>query len=129
MKKVSEKKPKKGDILVLKENRDVIYEFNENNPKGNPNACNVAVHLYDSIGKDPVVNYKYSDLDCVGYNAPWDYATPDEIDKFNNAIKAYQRKRRECAMVELLDELMIKKHSDTEIDQIKSELIKTIEEY
>ena len=128
MKKVSEKKPKKGDILVLKENRDVIYEFNENSPKGNPNACNVAVHLYDSIGKDPVVNYKYSDLDCVGYNAPWDYATPDEIDKFNNAIKTYQRKRRECAMVELLDEL-IKKHSDTEIDQIKSELINIIKEY
>lgn len=128
MKKVSEKKPKKGDILVLKENRCVIYEFNENNPKRNPNACNVAVHLYDSIGKDPVVNYKYSDLDCVGYNAPWDYATKDEIDKFNNAIKEYQRKRRECAMVELLDELFMK-HSDTEIDQIKSELINIIKEY
>ena len=128
MKKVSDKKPKNGDILVLKENRDVIYEFNENNPKGNPNACNVAVHLYDSIGKDPVVNYKLSDLDCVGYNAPYDYATPDEIDKFNNAIKTYQRKIRECVMVELLDE-WIKKHSDTEIDQIKSELINIIKEY
>ena len=128
MKKVSDKKPKKGDILVLKENRNVIYEFNENNPEGNPNACNVAVHLYDRIGKATVVNYKFSDLDCVGYNEPWEYATPDEIDKFNNAIKEYQRKRRECVMVELLDEL-IKKHSDTGIDQIKSELINIIKEY
>jgi hypothetical protein len=128
MKKVSEKKPKKGDILVLKENRNVIYEFNENNPKGNPNACNVAVHLYDSIGKDPVVNYKYSDLDCVGYNEPWEYATPDEIDKFNNAIKTYQKQRRKCDIVKVLDEF-IKKHSDTGIDQIKSELINIIKEY
>ena len=102
MKKVLQKKPKKGDILVLAENRDVIYEFNENNPKGNPNACKVAVHLYDSIGKDPVVNYKFSDLDCVAYDAPWDYATPEEIDKFNKAIEWHKTKEKKTEILKFM---------------------------
>ena len=128
MKKVLQKNPKKGDILVLEKNRDVIYEFNENNPKGNPNACKVAVHLYDSIGKDPVVNYASSDLDCVGYNAPWDYATQDEIDKFNKAIIWHKRKMIEYRADELMKRL-VHDNKDIEIDQIKDYLINAIKEY
>ena len=74
--------PNNNDILVLKENRKVIYSFNE---KGKSNTSyNIAVCV---DGDKPKVRYALSDDDTVSItDNKFDFATNDEIDVFYDAI-------------------------------------------
>jgi hypothetical protein len=81
MDKNSNKIPKDGDILVLEKNRNIIYSYNG---KGKSfNAFHVAVYV---MGDDYDVTYSQSNNDVTAYDAPYDFATPDEIETFNKAI-------------------------------------------
>ena len=83
MDKNSKKIPKDGDILVLEKNRNIIYSYNG---KGKTfNAFKVAVYVM-ADGTCDVTCYN-SDDDVTAYNAPYDFATPEEIKIFNDAIK------------------------------------------
>jgi hypothetical protein len=62
------------------------------------------LHSFFSNG-DVTVSYKFSDLDVVGYNAPWDYATPEEIEKFNQAIKDNEIKCKKSYACEIADKI------------------------
>ena len=81
MDKNSNKIPKDGDILVLEKNRNIIYSYNG---KGKTfNAFKVAVYV---MGDDYDVTYSQSNNDVTAYDAPYDFATPEEIETFNKAI-------------------------------------------
>ena len=81
MDKNSKKIPKDGDILVLEKNRNIIYSYNG---KGKTfNAFKVAVYV---MGDDYEVTYSQSNNDVTAYDAPYDFATPEEIETFNKAI-------------------------------------------
>ena len=83
MDKNSNKIPKDGDILVLEKNRNIIYSYNG---KGKTfNAFKVAVYVMLD-GTCDVTYYNGND-DVTAYNAPYDFATPEEIKIFNDAIK------------------------------------------
>ena len=83
MDKNSKKIPKDGDILVLKKNRDIIYSYNG---KGKTfNAFKVAVYV-SKDGNCDVIYYKDDD-NVISHHAPYDFATPEEIKIFKDAIK------------------------------------------
>ena len=83
MDKNSNKIPKDGDILVLKQNRNMIYSYNG---KGKTfNAFKVAVYVMVDGTYD--VTYNDNNDDVTAYNAPYDFATQEEIKMFNDAIK------------------------------------------
>lgn len=83
MDKNSNKIPKDGDILVLEKNRNIIYSYNG---KGKTfNAFKVAVYVM-ADGTCDVTCYN-SDDDVIAYNDPYDFATPEEIKIFNDAIR------------------------------------------
>ena len=83
MDKNSNKIPKDGDILVLAKNRNIIYSYNR---KGKTfNAFKVAVYVMADGTCD--VKYYNGDDDVTAYNAPYDFATPEEIKIFKDAIK------------------------------------------
>lgn len=82
MNKNSKQIPKDNDILVLEKNRNIIYSYNA---KGKSfNAFNIAVCVM-SKGKYDVIYSKDND-DVTAYEAPYDFATQEEIEKFNDAI-------------------------------------------
>ena len=82
MDKNSNKIPKDGDILVLEKNRNIIYSYNG---KGKTfNAFKVAVYVMTDGTCD--VTY-YNGDDVTAYNTPYDFATPEEIKIFKDAIK------------------------------------------
>ena len=83
MGKNSKKIPKDGDILVLKKNRNMIYSYNG---KGKTfNAFKVAVYV-SKDGNCDVIYYKDND-NVIAHHAPYDFATPEEIKIFKDAIK------------------------------------------
>ena len=83
MDKNSKKIPKDGDILVLEKNRNMIYSYNG---KGKTfNAFKVAVYV-SKDGNFDVIYYKDND-NVIAYHAPYDFATPEEIKIFKDAIK------------------------------------------
>ena len=83
MDKNSKKIPKDGDILVLEKNRDIIYSYNG---KGKTfNAFKVAVYV-SKDGNCDVIYYKDDD-NVIAHHAPYDFATPEEIKIFKDAIK------------------------------------------
>lgn len=83
MDKNSKKIPKDGDILVLKKNRNMIYSYNG---KGKTfNAFKVAVYV-SKDGNCDVIYYKNDD-NVIAHHAPYDFATPEEIKIFKDAIK------------------------------------------
>ena len=83
MGKNSKKIPKDGDILVLEKNRNIIYSYNG---KGkNFNAFKVAVYV-SKDGNCDVIYYKDDD-NVIAHHAPYDFATPEEIKIFKDAIK------------------------------------------
>lgn len=83
MDKNSNKIPKDGDILVLEKNRNIIYSYNG---KGKTfNAFKVAVYAMMDGTYD--VTYCNGNDDVTAYNAPYDFATQDEIKIFKDAIK------------------------------------------
>ena len=83
MDKNSKKIPKDGDILVLEKNRNIIYSYNG---KGkNFNAFKVAVYV-SKDGNCDVIYYKDDD-NVIAHHAPYDFATPEEIKIFKDAIK------------------------------------------
>lgn len=83
MDKNSNKIPKDGDILVLEKNRSIIYSYNG---KGKSfNAFKVAVYVMTDGSCD--VTYYNSNDDVTAYNAPYDFATSEEIKIFKDAIK------------------------------------------
>lgn len=82
MNKNSKQIPKDNDILVLEQNRNIIYSYNA---KGKSfNAFNIAVHVM-SNGEYDVTYSKDNDY-VTAYNAPYDFATQEEIEKFNDAV-------------------------------------------
>lgn len=82
MNKNSKQIPKDNDILVLEKNRNIIYSYNA---KGKSfNAFNIAVYVM-SNGEYDVIYSKDNDY-VAAYNAPYDFATPEEIEKFNDAV-------------------------------------------
>ena len=101
MRKDTKRKPKKGDILVLSTARNCIYEYN---PKGKSYNSYVVAAQFFSNGH-VTVSYKFSDLDVVGYNADWDYATPEEIEKFNQAIKDNKIKCKKSYACEIAEKI------------------------
>lgn len=83
MDKNSKKIPKDGDILVLEKNRNMIYSYNG---KGKTfNAFKVAVYV-SKDGNCDVIYYKNDDS-VIAHHAPYDFATPEEIKIFKDAIK------------------------------------------
>ena len=83
MDKTSKKIPKDGDILVLEKNRNMIYSYNG---KGKTfNAFKVAVYV-SKDGNCDVIYYKDDD-NVIAHHAPYDFATPEEIKIFKDAIK------------------------------------------
>ena len=83
MGKNSKKIPKDGDILVLEKNRNMIYSYNG---KGKTfNAFKVAVYV-SKDGDCDVIYYKDND-NVIAHHAPYDFATPEEIKIFKDAIK------------------------------------------
>lgn len=83
MDKNSKKIPKDGDILVLEKNRNMIYSYNG---KGKTfNAFKVAVYV-SKDGDCDVIYYKDDD-NVIAHHAPYDFATPEEIKIFKDAIK------------------------------------------
>ena len=83
MDKNSKKIPKDGDILVLEKNRNMIYSYNG---KGKTfNAFKVAVYA-SKDGNCDVIYYKDDD-NVIAHHAPYDFATPEEIKIFKDAIK------------------------------------------
>ena len=83
MGKNSKKIPKDGDILVLEKNRNMIYSYNG---KGKTfNAFKVAVYV-SKDGNCDVIYYKDDD-NVIANHAPYDFATPEEIKIFKDAIK------------------------------------------
>ena len=83
MDKTSKKIPKDGDILVLEKNRNMIYSYNG---KGKTfNAFKVAVYASND-GNCDVIYYKDDD-NVIAHHAPYDFATPEEIKIFKDAIK------------------------------------------
>ena len=83
MDKNSNKIPKDGDILVLEKNRNMIYSYNG---KGKTfNAFKVAVYV-SKDGNCDVIYYKDND-NVIAHHAPYDFATPEEIKIFKDAIK------------------------------------------
>ena len=83
MDKNSKKIPKDGDILVLEKNRNMIYSYNG---KGKTfNAFKVAVYV-SKDGNCDVIYYKDND-NVIAHHAPYDFATPEEIKIFKDAIK------------------------------------------
>ena len=83
MEKNSKKIPKDGDILVLEKNRNMIYSYNG---KGKTfNAFKVAVYV-SKDGNCDVIYYKNDD-NVIAHHAPYDFATPEEIKIFKDAIK------------------------------------------
>ena len=83
MDKNSKKIPKDGDILVLEKNRNMIYSYNG---KGKTfNAFKVAVYV-SKDGNCDVIYYKNDD-NVIAHHAPYDFATPEEIKIFKDAIK------------------------------------------
>ena len=83
MDKNSNKIPKDGDILVLEKNRNIIYSYNG---KGKTfNAFKVAVYV-SKDGNCDVIYYKDND-NVIAHHAPYDFATPEEIKIFKDAIK------------------------------------------
>ena len=78
---VSIRVPKEDDILVLAKNRNIIYSYNSNGKSYN--AFNVAVYL---IPDNPTVTRKIDNDSVVAYNAPFDFATKEEIEKFKKVI-------------------------------------------
>lgn len=83
MDKTSKKIPKDGDILVLEKNRNIIYSYNG---KGKTfNAFKVAVYV-SKDGNCDVIYYKDDD-NVIAHHAPYDFATPEEIKIFKDAIK------------------------------------------
>lgn len=74
--------PKDKDILVLKNNRDVIYEYNAKSRTRSCNAFNISVNKALNI-----VTYKSNNRDVVAYNAEWDFATEEEIKIFYELIR------------------------------------------
>ena len=83
MGKNSKKIPKDGDILVLEKNRNMIYSYNG---KGKTfNAFKVAVYV-SKDGDCDVIYYKDDD-NVIAHHAPYDFATPEEIKIFKDAIK------------------------------------------
>ena len=83
MNKNSNKIPKDGDILVLEKNRNMIYSYNG---KGKTfNAFKVAVYV-SKDGNCDVIYYKDND-NVIAHHAPYDFATPEEIKIFKDAIK------------------------------------------
>ena len=83
MDKNSKKIPKDGDILVLEKNRNIIYSYNG---KGKTfNAFKVAVYV-SKDGDCDVIYYKDND-NVIAHHAPYDFATPEEIKIFKDAIK------------------------------------------
>ena len=83
MGKNSKKIPKDGDILVLEKNRNIIYSYNG---KGKTfNAFKVAVYV-SKDGNCDVIYYKDND-NVIAHHAPYDFATPEEIKIFKDAIK------------------------------------------
>ena len=83
MGKNSKKIPKDGDILVLEKNRNMIYSYNG---KGKTfNAFKVAVYV-SKDGNCDVIYYKNDD-NVIAHHAPYDFATPEEIKIFKDAIK------------------------------------------
>ncbi len=83
MGKNSKKIPKDGDILVLEKNRNMIYSYNG---KGKTfNAFKVAVYV-SKDGNCDVIYYKDDD-NVIAHHAPYDFATPEEIKIFKDAIK------------------------------------------
>ena len=83
MDKNSKKIPKDGDILVLEKNRNIIYSYNG---KGKTfNAFKVAVYV-SKDGNCDVIYYKDND-NVIAHHAPYDFATPEEIKIFKDAIK------------------------------------------
>lgn len=83
MDKNSKKIPKDGDILVLEKNRNMIYSYNG---KGKTfNAFKVAVYV-SKDGNCDVIYYKDDD-NVIAHHAPYDFATPEEIKIFKDAIK------------------------------------------
>ena len=83
MGKNSKKIPKDGDILVLEKNRNMIYSYNG---KGKTfNAFKAAVYV-SKDGNCDVIYYKDND-NVIAHHAPYDFATPEEIKIFKDAIK------------------------------------------
>ena len=83
MDKNSNKIPKDGDILVLEKNRNMIYSYNG---KGKTfNAFKVAVYV-SKDGNCDVIYYKDNE-NVIAHHAPYDFATPEEIKIFKDAIK------------------------------------------
>ena len=126
MDKNSKKIPKDGDILVLEKNRNIIYSYNG---KGKTfNAFYVAVYV---MGDDYDVTYSQSNNDVTAYDAPYDFATPEEIETFNKAIVADDNDIVPFteSMIDLISEyLKINPDIDTRVN-MKNDFIKLLNKY
>ena len=126
MDKTSKKIPKDGDILVLEKNRNIIYSYNG---KGKTfNAFKVAVYV---MGDDYDVTYSQSNNDVTAYDAPYDFATPEEIETFNKAIVTDDNDIVPFteSMIDLISEyLKINPDIDTRVN-MKNDFIKLLNKY
>lgn len=126
MDKNSKKIPKDGDILVLEKNRNIIYSYNG---KGKTfNAFKVAVYV---MGDDYDVTYSQSNNDVTAYDAPYDFATPEEIETFNKAIVTDDNDIVPFteSMIDLISEyLKINPDIDTRVN-MKNDFIKLLNKY
>ena len=126
MDKNSNKIPKDGDILVLEKNRNIIYSYNG---KGKTfNAFKVAVYV---MGDDYDVTYSQSNNDVTAYDAPYDFATPEEIETFNKAIVTDDNDIVPFteSMIDLISEyLKINPDIDTRVN-MKNDFIKLLNKY
>ena len=127
MDKNSKKIPKDGDILVLEKNRNIIYSYNG---KGKTfNAFKVAVY---AMGDDYEVTYSQSNNDVTAYDAPYDFATPEEIETFNKAIATDDDNDIVPfteSMIDLISEyLKINPDIDTRVN-MKNDFIKLLDKY
>ena len=127
MDKNSNKIPKDGDILVLEKNRNIIYSYNG---KGKTfNAFKVAVYV---MGDDYDVTYSQSNNDVTAYDAPYDFASPEEIETFNKAIATDDDNDIVPfteSMIDLISEyLKINPDIDTRVN-MKNDFIKLLNKY
>ena len=127
MDKNSNKIPKDGDILVLRKNRNIIYSYNG---KGKTfNAFHVAVYVMDD---DYDVMYSQSNNDVTAYDAPYDFASPEEIETFNKAIATDDDNDIVPfteSMIDLISEyLKINPDIDTRVN-MKNDFIKLLDKY
>ena len=119
------KEPKDGDILVLKNNHNIIYKYNGNYngyESFKYNAFHVALCFWGE-NDVPTVTHKEHDTEVVSYGAEWEFATDEEIKRFNEGLElATDQKFREHVYenVDNLAELMTELYEiDTDDERIK----------